>query len=36
MQLEIDVADLVGQRFRCWVMPAEYGIFRGDFRRVES
>lgn len=36
MQLEIDAADLVGQRFNCWVTPAQYGVFRSDFRRVES
>nr|BFE56408.1 hypothetical protein GCM10020063_009340 [Dactylosporangium thailandense] len=36
MQLEIDVADLVGQRFRCWVTPAEHGVIRSDFRRLES
>ncbi|GAA4264305.1 hypothetical protein GCM10022255_116710 [Dactylosporangium darangshiense] len=35
MQLEIDAADLVGQRFSCWVTPAQYGVFRSDFRRVE-
>ncbi|MGK5440777.1 hypothetical protein ACSNN7_02950 [Micromonospora sp. URMC 105] len=36
VQLEIDAADLVGQRFSCWVTPAQYGVFRSDFRRVEG
>ena len=36
MQLDIDVADLVGQRFSCWVTPDEYGVLRSDFKRVEG
>ena len=36
MQLGINKADLIGQRFRYRVTPAEYGVIRSDFRRVES
>ena len=36
MQLKVDLTELVGQRFSCWVAPAEYGVFRSDFQRVES
>jgi hypothetical protein len=35
-QLKVDVADLVGRRFSCWVVPDRYGVVRSDFRRVES
>lgn len=36
MQLGIDGAELVGRRFSCWVTPAQYGVFRSDYRLVES
>jgi hypothetical protein len=36
MQLGTDAADLVGRRFSCWVTPAQYGVFRSDYRLVEG
>ena len=36
MQLKVELTELVGQRCSCWVAPAEYGVFRSDFERVEN
>lgn len=30
--LGADESTLVGRRFSCWVVPAEYGVFKSDFR----
>ena len=34
--LGIDASELIGLRFSCWVEPAEHGVFRSEFRLVES
>ncbi|XEC32946.1 hypothetical protein JAO84_25050 [Streptomyces fradiae] len=31
-QLGIDVSDLVGRSYTCWVEPTEYGVIRSDFK----
>ena len=35
-QLRVEESSLPGRRFSCWVEPAEYGVFRIDFKLIED
>jgi len=35
-QLRVEESSLPGRRYSCWVEPAEYGVFRSDFKLIED
>lgn len=35
-QLKVEEESLPGRRYSCWVEPAEYGVFRSDFKLIED
>ncbi|MFI9530922.1 hypothetical protein [Micromonospora rosaria] len=32
--LQVEESTLLGRRYSCWVVPAEYGVIRSDFRLI--